>query len=200
METIYIGVIAIALVGQTPAPIKTPYPVEMRIKHEAEIRSGPDRTYYATARMSAGDKVTVLYVVPDNSDWFAIAPPKKSFSWIKGKFLRTINEKMAFVNAQEPVDVYPGSLLVEKKPNAVSAALVHGAIVVISERPRKIEGEQWYPIAPLPSEVRYVHKKDVALPKEAALVTPGPDDSPMLLQRIESLEKRIRELEEHIKK
>jgi hypothetical protein len=193
METVYFGIIAIALAGQTPAASKTPFPVEMEIKHEAVIRSGPDRTYYATDRMSARDKVTVLYVVPDNSDWFAIAPPKNSFSWIKGKFIKTINEKMAFVNARDPVEVYPGSRLVDQKPNAVSAALVNGSIIIISEKPRKIEGEQWYPIAPLPSEVRYIHKKDVALPKAAAPITPGPDDS------IESLTKRIRALEELIK-
>ena len=50
------------------------------------VRSGPGENYYPTDKLKAGTEVEVYR--HDPGGWYAIRPPKDSFSWVSGRHLR----------------------------------------------------------------------------------------------------------------
>ena len=52
----------------------------------ALIRSGPGKSYYPTAQLRPGNRVTVHR--HDPGGWYMIAPPAGSFSWIRADYVR----------------------------------------------------------------------------------------------------------------
>jgi hypothetical protein len=140
------------------------FPVEKTIVlKNAEVRAAPTESAQATSRLTAGDKVIVLTRVKDNPSWFAIAPPAGSFSWVKGNAIKVIDKAHAFIlyEGEQPVDVFAGSRLDDRRPDSVAARLTRGTTVIIVDRPLTVKGETWYPIVPHPSEVRYIHESAI---------------------------------------
>jgi hypothetical protein len=195
----WIGVSACCFVTIAVSAEET-FPKEMNVLANSEVRGAPIQTAMATTRLSRGDKVFVLHAVPNSPDWFAIKPPQGSFSWISGDSVERIDEKTGVVSASPNavVKVLAGSSLVDRQPDVVTGALGSGAIILFVGPPLTADGTTWYPIHSLPTEVRYVHKSQLDFgsardktPKTAS----GIDETRLLRERIDLLEKRIDQLE-----
>ena len=50
------------------------------------VRSGPGQSYYPTDKLEAGQVVEVYR--HDPGGWYAIRPPKGSFTWVSGRYLQ----------------------------------------------------------------------------------------------------------------
>ena len=125
---------------------------------EVEVRSGPSKKFYPTSKLALYDKVLVLRESKEAPGWLEIKPPKGSFSWINGKFVKQVDARHGFVDCDptRPVQILPGSKLVTQEPNRESMKLTTGTVVVVVDRPENVNGETWLPIEPHPSEVRYL--------------------------------------------
>jgi uncharacterized protein YgiM (DUF1202 family) len=161
------------------------------VTQDVEVRSGPTDKYYPTLRLKQGDQVTVLPSAKEQPGWLAIKPPPSSFSWINAKYVKQLNAREGFVDpadAASPVEVYPGSALVNQQPNMVSMKLDRGTIVVIVDKMLEAGGEKWLPIAPHPSEFRYIPASAVqpitqvvsAGPPNWTLANPGAPNDPLI--------------------
>ena len=59
------------------------------------VRSGPGENYYATDKLKAGTPVEVYR--HDPGGWYAIRPPKDSFSWVSSRHLQLDGKDLATV-------------------------------------------------------------------------------------------------------
>lgn len=135
----------------------SPYPAEMAIVvPEVEVRSGPTREYYPTSKLTYGQRVIVLRESKDQPGWVAIKPPQGSFSWVNSKNVAAVDPRTGYVVDGNEVQVLPGSGLVNREPNVESARIKPGHLVVLLDRPMTVGQMTWYPIAPVPTEVRWI--------------------------------------------
>lgn len=127
------------------------------LRSEVDVRSGPSMTAFATSKLKQNDRVEIVRISKDPA-WLEIRPPAQSFSWIKAKNVRQIDATHAAVECDptRPVDILPGSRIVDQPPDRISMTLTQGTVVVIVDRPLTVNGETYLPIAPHPSEVRYL--------------------------------------------
>jgi len=164
-----------AVPGLNTSKPASPFPAEMTIIAQGgvEVRSGPTMEYYPTSKLRFGDKVVVLRESESQKGWYAIKPPPGSFSWVSGKYVKPVDQRTGYVEAEGnvPVPVLPGSSLVNKEPNVESTKIASGFLVTILDRPMQVSGQPWYPIVPPPSEVRFIPKEAV-MPPQTASVTP----------------------------
>src|SRR5438105_9892051 len=116
-----------------------PFPAELTVidPKGVEVRGGPTMEYYATSRLRYGDRVIVLRESKDQPGWFAIKPPAGSFSWIDGRYLKVVDARTGYVEADGngPVPVLPGSSLIDKEPNNESTRIASGFLVTLLDRP-----------------------------------------------------------------
>lgn len=153
-----LAALAAWLIAVLPASAQT-YPAEAIIlQQDVEARSGPSKTFFPTSKFQRGDKVLVIRECKDSAGWLEIKPPAGSFSWINGKYVKQVDARHGFVDAEpgRPAPVLPGSTLVDQPPNREIIKLMSGTIVIIVDRPLSVNGETWLPIQPHPSEVRYI--------------------------------------------
>src|SRR5579864_5892677 len=102
------GALGALLIGAAAARAQV-YPAEVTIQvPEVEVRSGPTMKFYATSKLSAGQRVTVIRQDAAQRDWLAIKPPPGSFSWIKADYVNQTSQS-AIVKTKDPVAVKPGS-------------------------------------------------------------------------------------------
>jgi uncharacterized protein YgiM (DUF1202 family) len=137
------------------------YPAEgIILQKEVEVRSGPSKNFFPTSKVYLNEKVTVLR---ETQGWLEIKPPTGSFSWISGKNVKQVDAQHAFVDCDpaRPVSIYAGSRLVNQAPDRESVKLTMGTIVALVNPPMWVNGETWLPIAPHPSEVRYIPSESV---------------------------------------
>lgn len=151
---------------------------------EAEVRSGPSASMYATNKLRQGEVVEV--VRDEGNGWLAVKPPPGSFSWICTRFLRALDQRtwLVVTHDETRVPVLVGSNLIDDKPTVEKAQLARGAQVIAAGPPAKPKGEQttWLPIVPPPNEVRYVRadavKRGTAPPPLVATQTVAPPLAP----------------------
>jgi hypothetical protein len=124
---------------------------------EVEVRAGPSPKFYATLKLHRGDVVEVVTNAKQTPPgWLAIKPPRGSFSWIKALLVQQDHPSGATVFA-EGAPVLVGSSLSDLAPNVRATRLARGSQVVIVGTPLVCsDGSKWFPIAPHPSEVRYI--------------------------------------------
>jgi hypothetical protein len=153
------------------------YPAETVVTApEVLVRSGKSDHFYETIKLRQGDKVVVLYEVKDQPGWLAIKPPAGSFSWINGKYVKQIDGRLGYVDTEAgPVSVLPGSSLVDKEPSVESMKIERGTIVQIVDQPRSVGADTWLPIAPHPSEVRFLKADAVRMPSQQIAATTRPN-------------------------
>jgi uncharacterized protein YgiM (DUF1202 family) len=163
---ITIGFVVIMAIGTAALGQSPPYETTITVR-EVEVRSGPSANYYATSKLSQGDRVRV--VEEKEGGWLAIEPPPGSFSWIESRVLGKQTAQSAVVMAPE-VPVRAGSSLSDRPPDVVSAKLPAGSQVVIMGNFKFAEdGGKWWPIKPQ-KELRYIPKNAVkpAAPVESS--------------------------------
>jgi hypothetical protein len=145
---------------------------------EVEVRSGPSKNFFPTSKLYRGDQVQIVRESKDAPGWYEIKPPAGSFSWINSKHVKQINPKHAVVDCDptRPVQVLPGSRLVNQEPNRESMKLTQGYIANIVDRPMQVGNETWLPIEPHPHEVRYIPAESVQAVKPVTPTIAGAAD------------------------
>ncbi len=125
---------------------------------DVEVRSGPTKNFYPTSKLYRNQEVIILSESKEAPGWLEIVPPAGSFSWINSKYVKQLDGRLGYVDADasRPVSVLPGSTLVNQQPQRESMKLTAGTCVVIVDRPLQVENETWLPIQPHPSERRYL--------------------------------------------
>ena len=119
------------------------------------VRSGPGRDYYPTDRLLKGEKVEVFR--HDPGGWYAIRPPRHSFSWVSARQVDPTGDSLAIVNARRAV-ARVGSSLSDVR-DVIQVRLDKGEKVELIEA---AAGESpWCKIAPPSGEFRWVFSKFV---------------------------------------
>ena len=127
---------------------------------QTEAYSSPSPQAYATGEISEGEYVEIFFRLPQG--YCAIKPPKGSFSWVNGKFLRTTNG----IDGQ--IELAPG----KKAPariggespevsSVVQVGLQNRQRVKIIGKTQLADGSVWYKIAPPPGEFRWIKTSDL---------------------------------------
>lgn len=148
-----------ALLTSTMPGVAQTYPAKAPVVlAEVEVRSGPTKNFYPTSKLYRNQEVIVLGESKEAPGWLEIVPPAGSFSWINSKYVKQVDGRLGYVEADaaRPIPVLPGSTLVNQQPQRESMKLTAGTCVVIVDRPLKVENDTWLPIQPHPSERRYL--------------------------------------------
>jgi len=121
------------------------------------VRSGPGDNYYPTDKLKAGTEVEVYR--HDPGGWFAIRPPKDSFSWVSSRHLQLDGKNLATVT-DERVAARVGSRMSDTR-DVIQVRLHKGEIVEVLEPRRNGHADDdgpraWYKIAPPAGEFRWV--------------------------------------------
>lgn len=75
--------------------------------NDVYVRSGPSLNHYPVCKLNAGDRVTIL---GERGDWYEIAPPDETFSWISAQYVDSVDDHDGVVNGDN-VRVRAGSSL-----------------------------------------------------------------------------------------
>jgi len=123
------------------------------------VRSGPGQSYYPTDKLKAGQEVEVYR--HDPGGWYAIRPPRGSFSWISGRYLEMKDKHLAVVT-DEQVAARIGSRFSEIR-DVIQVRLHRGEMVEVLEEKPVVgsRGPSWYKISPPSGEFRWVFGKYV---------------------------------------
>jgi len=136
---------------------------------EAVVRSGPGQEYYETSRIRQGEKVEVY---EEKDGFFAVRPPKGSFSWISALYVE-IELPVGGVNPKNGV---VGTVVSEGLASrigcenteicdTIQVKLKKGERVLLLgelETPENSVSPLWYKIAPPNGEFRWIHGSEVS--------------------------------------
>ena len=147
---------------------------------DVHVRSGPGDNYYPTDKLKMGEEVEVYR--HDPGGWYAIRPPKKSFSWVSSRFLEIGSDGLATVTGDR-VAARVGSCQSDIR-DVIQVRLDRGELVEVVQSGRSGSGEQldrWCKIAPPAGEFRWIHGKyvDPDFPVDGVRKTTG-DHSPIV--------------------
>jgi SH3-like domain-containing protein len=144
------------------------------------VRSGPGRNYYPTNKLPKGEKVEIYR--HDPGGWYAIRPPRQSFSWVSARHLDPPLDGLAIVNSPRVV-ARVGSAFSDVR-DIIQVRLDKGEKVELIES--QSTQSAWCKIAPPAGEFRWIFSKfvdreipvDVAQDEREASGDPASPDSP----------------------
>ncbi len=151
------------------------------------VRSGPGKNYYPTAKLKRGEQVEVYR--HDPGGWYAIRPPRQSFSWVSARQLDPAEKRLAVVNTDRAV-ARVGSVFSEMR-DVIQVRLNKGERVELVEAEPVADGK-WYKIAPPAGEFRWIHRE--YLDRQAPLDDVAVDDADEDNDEEESASRRARKL------
>jgi hypothetical protein len=128
---------------------------------EVYVRSGPGKSYYPTDKLRRGQEVEVHR--HDPGGWYAIRPPRGSFTWVSARYLQKKEKGLAVVTSPR-VAARVGSCFSDIR-DVVQVRLDKGELVEILGEKQFGAGSEsgtWYKIAPPSGEFRWVFGKYVA--------------------------------------
>ena len=134
--------IAAAATGTACSAAEPTFPYKAYITaDDVYVRSGPGENYYPTDKLKAGTEVEVYR--HDPGGWFAIRPPKDSFSWVSSRHLQLDGGNLATVT-DERVAARVGSRMSDTR-DVIQVRLHKGEVVEVLERAAtgKRAGGQW---------------------------------------------------------
>ena len=122
---------------------------------EADVRSGPSRQYYPTMKLHRGDRVVVQR--HDLGGWYAIAPPKGSFSWIRSEYVRKTAPDRGVVT-QDRIVIRVGSALADVRDVEQIRLSMGSNVTILGEETVQTEigPTHFYKIAPPEGEFRWI--------------------------------------------
>lgn len=141
------------------------FPYEAYINSaDVYVRSGPGRDYYPTDKLQKGEKVEIYR--HDPGGWYAIRPPRRSFSWVSSRHLDAVGNDLAMSNTERAV-ARVGSAFSDVR-DVIQVRLEKGEKVELLAPPSP--DSPWCKIAPPAGEFRWVFAKfvDRELPDELA--------------------------------
>ena len=127
---------------------------------EVYVRSGPGQNYYPTEKLKMGQEIVIYR--HDPGGWYAIRPPKGSFSWVSLRLVEKGKDGLATVTGDR-VAARVGSRFSDIR-DVVQVRLDRGELVEVLKDGQTAAGEQaerWCKIAPPSGEFRWVHGKYV---------------------------------------
>lgn len=175
IHSLSVGVLTL-LLGAVDRPPETLY-VATVSAFEAEVRSGAGSSLqlYPTNRLRKGDRVEVVKEL--EGGWLAIKPPPGSFSWVNSRFVQQIvpGKAMWMVVAAPDarVPLLLGSDVRTDKPTVEGARVTRGTQLQAVGPMRDADDGRWLPVAPPPSEVRYIRAEAVSRAAGAPVAPPG---------------------------
>ncbi len=119
------------------------------------VRSGPGRDYYPTDKLAKGAAVEIYR--HDPGGWYAIRPPRQSYSWVSKRHLDTLDDGIAAVNSDRVV-ARVGSAFSDVR-EVIQVRLDKGEKVELLNPPSP--DSPWCKIAPPAGEFRWVFSKYV---------------------------------------
>ena len=125
------------------------------------VRSGPGQDYYPTDKLKTGDPVEVYR--HDPGGWYAIRPPKGSFSWLSGRYL-DFDRRSPKVPGLAKVKGDRVAARVGSRFNSVRDVIqvrLHDQEMVEVIEERSTGDQKWYKIVPPSGEFRWVFGKYV---------------------------------------
>lgn len=154
--------------------------------NDVHVRSGPGQSYYPTDKLRMGQEVEVYR--HDPGGWYAIRPPKGSFSWVSSRWLEMGDDGLASVIGDR-VAARVGSRLSDIR-DVIQVRLDRGELVEVLGRGATGAGpsaSRWCKISPPPGEFRWVYGKyvDPDFPVDGIRKTTG-DDSPIVQRSAKS--------------
>jgi SH3-like domain-containing protein len=128
------------------------------------VRSGPGRNYYPTDKLSKGEKIEIYR--HDPGGWYAIRPPRHSFSWVSSRHLDSVQDDVAVVNSPRVV-ARVGSAFTDVR-DVIQVRLDKGEKIELVE-PQSNQSP-WCKIAPPAGEFRWIFSKfvDREMPDDVA--------------------------------
>lgn len=150
------------LLAATAAAAQQTFPYTAYVTtDDVYIRSGPGENYYPTDRLKVGQEVEVYR--HDPGGWYAIRPPKYSFSWVSSRYLQMGKNNLATVT-EDRVAARVGSRSSDVR-DVIQVRLHKGEVVeVLDAGPNGSSGASanpWCKIAPPSGEFRWVSAKFV---------------------------------------
>lgn len=119
------------------------------------VRSGPGKNYYPTSKLDEGTEVEVYR--HDPGGWYAIRPPKGSFSWVSARFVEVGDDGLGTVTGDQ-VAARVGCAFSDIR-DVIQVRLHEGEIVEIFGEKQfsgTADAGKWYKIAPPSGEFRWV--------------------------------------------
>lgn len=132
------------------------------LRDNTPVRSGPSHEHYATDKLHHGQRVEVYR--HDSGDWYAIRPPRGSFSWVPAECLQIGDDNLAEVMV-EGVSARIGS----RVNDAFHEKQIHlrrgEYLEVLGERkfvdPQNGQPQTMFKVAPPSGEFRWIFGPDV---------------------------------------
>ncbi len=139
------------------------FPYKARIaSDDVYVRSGPGRNYYPTDKLRVGEEVEIFR--HDPGGWYAIRPPRGSFSWISSRFVRLGRDGLAEI-VGDRVAARVGSRFSDIR-DVVQVRLHEGEVVELRpsstldpsdpSSPVPDNSQKWIKIAPPSGEFRWI--------------------------------------------
>ncbi len=150
---ILLACLAISILCASAGAADFPYTAYVS-SDDVYVRSGPGKNYYPTAKLKRGEQVEIYR--HDPGGWYAIRPPRQSFSWISARQVDPAEKGLAVVNSPRAV-ARVGSTFSDMR-DVIQVRLDRGEKVELVESQPVADGK-WYKIAPPAGEFRWVHKE-----------------------------------------
>ena len=159
---LFAAIVTLLATGANAEEIRFPYQAQIT-GGDVYIRSGPGKNYYPTDKLQRGNVVEVYR--HDPGGWYAIRPPRRSFSWIAATNLRLSENNLAEVTGAG-VMAYVGSNFSDVR-DVHQVRLEAGEVVEIIGMKRFIKqgggtAETWYKTASPAGEFRWVSSRFIA--------------------------------------
>ncbi len=136
--------------GEHPLPYKA-----YVVSDGVYVRSGPGKNYYPTMKLPLGAEVEVYR--HDPGGWYAIRPPKESFTWVSAKYVEVGDDGLGTITGDQ-VAARVGSTFSDIR-DVIQVRLHEGEIVEILGEKQftgSSEAGRWYRVAPPAGEFRWV--------------------------------------------
>lgn len=150
--------------GATVDAAERTFPYKAQISaDDVYVRSGPGRNYYPTDKLKTGQTVEVYR--HDPGGWYAIRPPKGSFTWVSSRFVRRGRDGLAEVTGAR-VAARVGSRFSDIR-DVIQVRLKEGELIDplpsadLRSAAARASSTKWTKIAPPSGEYRWVHGKFV---------------------------------------
>jgi len=123
------------------------------VGNDVYVRSGDSLNHYPVAKLSAGDRVTI---VGERGEWYEILPPAGTFTWVSAQYVDSPDNRAGVVNGDN-VRARAGSSLPEWEKNkyAIQAMLPKGTAVTILES----HPDGYLKIEPPPGATLWINRK-----------------------------------------
>lgn len=115
------------------------------------VRSGPGRDYYPTDKLHKGVAVEVYR--HDPGGWYAIRPPKGSFSWVSARYLEVAGDGLGIITGEDVV-ARVGSRFSDIRDVIQVRLKPKERVAIVGEHDGG--GQKWYKIAPPSGEFRWI--------------------------------------------